>query len=50
MEVKKVAHMVWRSSIEAEYRALASVISKLLWISQLLTDLHIYSIANYSFL
>ena len=32
---------VSRSSAEAEYKALASVTSELMWISQLLNDLHV---------
>lgn len=32
-----------RSSVEAEYRALAATTSELLWIRQLMTDLHIPS-------
>lgn len=38
----KKQHIVSRSSIEAEYRALAIAAAELAWIRQLLCDLHAY--------
>jgi hypothetical protein len=37
----KKQNVIARSSVEIEYRAIASTTSELIWIKQLLTDLHI---------
>lgn len=37
----KKQHIVSRSSTEAEYRAMATTIAEVVWIQQLLRDLHV---------
>lgn len=33
--------IIYRSSVEAEYRVMASTVSEVLWVRWLLTDLHV---------